>query len=61
MKHYYLEMKIFTVSQLNMEDITDADYRNAKMVFKDFEVNNLGEYHNLYAQSDRLVLANVFE
>ena len=49
MKHYYLEMKIFTVSQLNMEDITDADYRNAKMVFKDFEVNNLGEYHNLYA------------
>ena len=48
MKHHYLEMKIFTVSQLNMEDITDADYCNAKRVYKDFEINNLGEYHKLY-------------
>ena len=35
-------------SHLNMEDITDADYAYAKRVFKDFEIKNLGEYHDLY-------------
>ena len=48
MKHHILEMKVFTVSQLNMEDITDTDYGNAKRVYQDFEINNLGEYHKLY-------------
>ena len=48
MKHHILEMKIFTVSRLNMEDITDTDYGNAKRVYQDFEINNLGEYHKLY-------------
>ena len=36
--------------QLNMEDITDADYVHAKIVCKDCEIKNLGEYHNLYIQ-----------
>ena len=31
-----------------MEDITDADYGHAKRVCKDFEIKNLGEYHDLY-------------
>ena len=31
-----------------MEDITDADYMYAKRVFKDFEIKNLGTYHDLY-------------
>ena len=31
-----------------MEDITYADYMHAKRVCKDFEVKNLGEYHDLY-------------
>ena len=44
-----------------MEDITDADYANTKRVCKDFEIKNLGEYHNLYYQSDSLLLADVFE
>ena len=35
-------------SNLNMEDITDADYMHAKRVCKDFEIKNLGEYHDLY-------------
>ena len=43
-----------------MEDITDADYAHAKKVCKDFEIKNLGEYHDLYVQSDTL-LADVFE
>ena len=33
---------------LNMEDITDADYMHAKRVFKYFEIKTLGEYHDLY-------------
>ena len=48
-------------SHLNMEDITDADYAHAKRVCKDFEIKNLGEYHDLYVQSNRLLLADVFE
>ena len=48
-------------SHLNMEDITDTDYAHAKRVFKDFEIKNLGEYHDLYVQSDTLLLVDVFE
>ena len=44
-----------------MEDITDADFVHAKRVCKDFEIKQLGEYHDLYVQSDTLLLADVFE
>ena len=44
-----------------MEDITDADYPHAKIVCKDFEIKNLGEYHDLNVQSDTLLLPDVFE
>ena len=44
-----------------MEDITDADQAHAKRVCKDFEIKNLGEYHDLYIQSNTLLLADVFE
>ena len=46
-------------SHLNMEDITDADYPHAKRVCKDFEIKNLGEYHDLHVQSHTLFLADV--
>ena len=32
-------------SNLNMEDITDADYLHTKRVCKDFQIKKLGEYH----------------
>ena len=48
-------------SDLNMEDITYADYVHKKRVYKDFEVKNLGEYQDLYVQSDTLLLADVSE
>ena len=32
-----------------------------KRVWKDFEIKNLGQYHDLYVQSDILLLANIFE
>ena len=46
---------------LSLEDITDADYMHAKRVCKDFEMKNLGEYHDLYLKSDTLLLADGFE
>ena len=48
-------------SNLNMEDIADADYMHAKRVCKDLEIKNLGEYHDLYLRSDTLLLTGVFE
>ena len=47
-------------SYLNMEDITDGDYAYTKKVCKDFEIKNLGEYHDLHVQSDTLLSADVF-
>ena len=43
-----------------MEDITDADYKHQKIVCKDFQINNLREYHDLYVQSKTLLIADVF-
>ena len=48
-------------SNLNMEDITDVDYRQGKTVFEYLINKNLGVYHDLYVQSDTLLLADVFE
>ena len=47
-------------SNLNMEDISDIDYRHANNVFKVLKLKNLGDYHDLYVQSDTLLLADVF-
>ena len=44
-------------SNLNMEGIGDIDYRH---VFKGFKLENFGDYHDLYVQSDTLLLADVF-
>ena len=43
--------------------ITDADYMHTKRICKDFEIKQLGEYHDLYlkSDSDALPLADVFE
>ena len=51
MKYLYLKKGDF-YNHLSMEDITDA-----KVVCKDFEIKIFGEYHNLYVQSDTLLLA----
>ena len=48
-------------SGLNIENITDVHYRHAKKVYKEFNKKNFGDYHNLYVQSDTLLLADVFE
>ena len=47
-------------SNLTMEDISDIDYRHANNVFRRFKSENLGNYHDLYVQSDTLLLADLF-
>ena len=47
-------------SHPNLEDITDAGYGHKK-VCKDFETNDLSEYHDLNVQSDTLLLVDIFK
>ena len=48
-------------SNLNLEDISDEDYTHAQKVWDVFEINNIGDYHDLYAQSGRVLIADVYE
>ena len=48
-------------SGLNNEHITDGDYAHAQKVYDTFNTKNLGEYHDLYVQSDTTQLADVFK
>ena len=52
-KHFY--------SRLNIESIIDIDYIHATRAFKEFKMNNLVDYCDLYVQSDTLLLADIFE
>ena len=44
-----------------MEDITDTDDMHVKRVCKDFEINNLGGYHDFYLKGDTLLFADIFQ
>ena len=41
--------------------ITDEDYRHALNVWDVFKMKTLHDYHNLYSETDVLLLADVFE
>lgn len=57
--HYSLPEKEF-YSNLTTEDITDGTYKHGERVWKYFWMQNLGQYHDLYMQSNKLLLADVF-
>ena len=44
-----------------MEHFTNTDYMHPKRVCKDFEIKDLGEYHDLYFKTDTLLLTDVFK
>ena len=46
-------------SELNLEGVSDKDYAHDQKVWEVFEINNCGEYHDLFVQSDALLLADV--
>ena len=41
--------------------ITHVDNKRAKNVWKNFEIKNLGYYHDLYVQTNTLLLVDVFQ
>ena len=48
-------------SRLSEEDITHDDCNKAKQIRKHFNIKNMGVYHDLYLQTDVLLLADVLE
>ena len=48
-------------SKLNDRDITDEEYEHAKNVWKEFEMETMRNYHDLYMITEVLILADVFE
>ena len=60
MKHRYQIKNFFTVNYIK-KDIPNEECAHAKKIWKVFKIKNLGEYHDLYVQSDTLLLADVFE
>ena len=59
MKHRYRLKKNF-YSELTLEDISGKDYNHAQKVFEEY-CTDMGDYHDLYVQTDTLLLADVFE
>ena len=54
-----LEKEAF-YSKLNKEGISDEDHAHYKKVFKEY-CKNVGDYHDLYVQSDTYLLIDGFE
>ena len=48
-------------SKLSNEHITDSAYKHAQEVWTTYNCTTLGDYHDLYLQTDVLLLADVFE
>ena len=60
MKHYQIKMFLQRVVS-RRHYFTDKDYTHAQRVFKELGLKDLGDYHDLYVQSNTLLLAHVFE
>ena len=48
-------------SEMYLEGITDKEYIDAQKVFEELGLKSKGDYHDLFVQSDTLLLADLFE
>ena len=48
-------------SNLNLKNIPKDDCRHAQRIWSIFDTKNVGDYHDLYVQSDTVQLADTFE
>ena len=48
-------------NELTEEHLSQQDYNHAQTVWSDFQIENLGQYHDLYLKTDVLLLTDVFE
>ena len=48
-------------SKLNMSGISEKDHQHACKVWNEFDLKNMGDYRDLYLETDVILLANVFE
>ena len=48
-------------SRLTESNINNDEYERAKRIWEHFGIKNLGQYHDLYLQTDVLLLTDVFE
>ena len=53
--------KEYYYAELNDFNIDDSDIEHVKNICSTLNINSLGEYHDLYVQSDTTLLADVFE
>ena len=60
-KEESLPDKEYFYSGLNKEHTTNEDYEHAQKVWSTINIKNLGHYHDLYVQSDTLLLADVYK
>ena len=55
------QAKMICFSQLTQDAITEKQYCHATKVWGTFNLQTMGDYHDLYLKSDILLLADVFE
>ena len=44
-------------SKLTGEGMTDEDYQHAHRVWKEFNIESMKDYHNLYSLSDVIIIS----